>query len=42
MHRDEYLFDILAEAGLDITDPGDWVTISNFLSEPEVQAHIEG
>lgn len=36
-NRDEYLYDILREAGLNMDDPHDWVNIGILLSEPEVQ-----
>lgn len=38
MHRDTYFFDICAEAGLDPSDPHDWVNIGlMFASDPDLE-----
>ena len=35
-NRDEYFFDIYQEAGLDISNPADWVNIGILFSDPRL------
>lgn len=39
--RDEYLFDVCQEAGLDLTDPGDWVNIGILLGTTSSSIEVD-